>query len=141
MADAESVLRQHVRKARGLRAFHYRSLVGPEQFWSDSAGMAIVQVPDEPGECQRVSCEVAERHGLGIAVGWCLDLDGRPCWHCANVNSIGELVDAGRDRRAPGFLGKVLIEHEAAMLIRAAGGATGAELLQRGNALVGALFR
>jgi hypothetical protein len=139
--DAEAILRRKVRTVRGLRAFHYRTLTGAETFWPDSAAMTTVEAQDEQGECQRVACRVAERHGLSIAVGWCLDLDGRACWHCANVYPAnGELVDAGRGRHLPGLLGKVLSEREAAALTRAAGQVSGAELLQRGSGLVGALL-
>jgi hypothetical protein len=103
--------------------------------------MSIVQRLDHAGECQRVAVEASERHRLGIAVGWCLDFDGRPCWHCCNVTSSGRLVDAGRDRRQAGFLGKVLTPDEAVMLARAAQNPSLSELGQRGGGILTALLR
>jgi hypothetical protein len=136
----EQALRGHVRAAKGVRAFHYRMLSGAERYWPDAASMSTIQRLDRAGECQRVAVEASERHGLGIAVGWCLDFDGRACWHCCNVTSSAKLIDAGRDRHQKGFVGKVLTEREAAMLGRAAQQPSLSELGERGGSLLGALL-
>jgi hypothetical protein len=103
--------------------------------------MAMVEALDRPRDCQRIACEVSERHGLDIAVGWCFDFDGRPCWHCCNITRSGRLVDAGRDRHQKGFVGKALNEREAAMLARAAQNPSLSELGQRGGGILSALLR
>lgn len=139
--EVEAYLRRHVRAAKGVRAFHYRMLSGAERYWPDAASMSMVQKLDQAGECQRVAVEASERHGLGIAVGWCRDLNGEPKWHCCNVDSAGRLVDAGRDRHLPGFVGKVLTDREAAMLARAAENPSLSELGQRGGGILSALLR
>jgi len=77
---------------------------------------------------------------LGIVIGWCLDFDGRPCWHCANVTGSSQLADAGAERHRPGLLGKVLTEREAAMPARAASHPTLSEMGERGGGLLSALL-
>lgn len=123
-----------------MRALHYRMMSGVEKFWPDAASMSIVRRLDQAGECQRVAVEASERFDLGIAVGWCLDPEGNPAWHCANVDRAGRLVDAGRDRHQAGFLGKILSESEAAMLARAAENPSLSELGQRGGGILSALL-
>jgi hypothetical protein len=136
----EDALRRHARTARGSRAFYYRLLEGREQFWPNPALVSMVRSLDRAEECQAVACEVAERFGFGIVVGWCRDLDGSAAWHCCNLSSSGELVDAGRDRHQPGFVGKVLSGREAMMLGRAAQQPSLSELGERGGSLLGALL-
>ncbi|HVX33285.1 MAG TPA: hypothetical protein VHA80_09110 [Solirubrobacterales bacterium] len=137
MDAVEQSLRDHVADAKGARAFHYRLMSGQERFWPDAASVAMVRRLDQTGECQRVACEVSERFGHAVVVGWCLDFGGRPCWHCANVTPSGQLVDAGAERHRPGLLGKVLSEREEAMLARAARQPSLSELGERGGSLLG----
>jgi hypothetical protein len=136
----EQALRDHVAGAKGARVFHYRMMSGQERFWPDAASVSMVRSLDRIGECQQVACEVSERHGYAVVIGWCLDFDGRPCWHCANVTRSGQLVDAGAERHRPGLLGKVLTEREEAMLARAAQHPTLSELGERGGSLLSALL-
>ena len=139
MDAVERALRAHARAAKGSEGLHYRFLSGDERYWSDATSVGMVRGLDNAGECQRVAVEAADRFKLGIVVGWCLDFDGRPCWHCCNIR-LGQLVDAGRDRRQPGLVGKVLSEREAALLTRAAREPTLSELRQRGVGLLSSLF-
>jgi hypothetical protein len=136
----EQALRGHVAGVKGMQGFHYRMLSGPERYWPDAASVSMVRSLDRAEECQAVACEVAERFGLGIVVGWCRDLEGSAAWHCCNITSSGELVDAGRDRHQRGFLGKVLSEREALMFSRAAAQPSLSELGERGGGLLGALL-
>ncbi len=139
MDAVEQALRAHARAAKGSEGLHYRFLSGDERYWPDAASVSMVRSLDQAGECQRVAVEAADRFKLGIVVGWCFDFDGRPCWHCCNIR-LGQLVDAGRDRRQPGLLGKVLSEREAALLARAAREPTASELRDRCGALLAALL-
>ncbi len=140
MDAVERALRAHARAAKGSAGLHYRFLSGDERYWPGAASVSMVRALDQAGECQRVAVEASERFKLAIVVGWCFDLNGRPCWHCANLNRSGQLVDAGLDRRRPGFLGKVLSEREAALLARGAREPTASELRERSGALLAALL-
>jgi hypothetical protein len=102
--------------------------------------MSRVERLDRVSECQRIAVEASERFGLAVAVGWCRDRNGEPKWHCCNVDRAGRLIDAGRDRHQPGFVGKVLNDREAAMFSRAAAQPSMTELGERGSGLLSALF-
>lgn len=116
----------------GPRSSFYRRLTGRAQFWG--ADQVVETHPaeflDQASECQRVSLAVAEKYELDIVVGWAAIESGEMPWHCWNLDhASGQVVDAAGLRRCGvGYVGKVLLPIEQAMLARSAAVPTGREV-------------